>query len=60
MTNYKLRITNWFTPKYKYFTKNKLESYFLTIPKQYCSTLRGWRISQPVQSKVRKEDNCGI
>ncbi len=32
MTNYKLRITNWFTPKYKYFTKNKSESYFLTIP----------------------------
>ncbi len=35
MTNYKLRITNWFTPKYKYFTKNKSESYFLTIPKQF-------------------------
>ncbi len=33
MTNYKLRITNWFTPKYKYLTKNKSESYFLTIPK---------------------------
>ncbi len=32
MTNYKLRITNWFTPKYKYLTKNKSESYFLTIP----------------------------
>ncbi len=32
MTNYKLQTTNWFTPKYKYFTKNKSESYFLTIP----------------------------
>ncbi len=35
MTNYKLRITNWFAPKYKYLTKNKSENYFLTITKYF-------------------------